>query len=726
MITVHLVLNAHIDPVWLWPWQAGTDEVLATCRSACDRLDRHPDIVFTRGEAWTYNLVERIDPGLFERIRAHVAAGRWEIAGGWWVQPDCNQPTGFGLARQIELGREYFLSRFGIFPRVGFNVDSFGHAASVPRIMREHGQDRYVMMHPQEHEMNLPARVFRWRGKEGEDSIVTFRIAMMYATFDVSEDHILSSLNDLPPGLSHTMCFVGLGDHGGGPTERQIEWCRAHAQAFPGCRLVFSSPSRFFDAVEAATQDLPLVTGELHHHAVGCYSVMRPIKVAMRRAELQLQQAEIAAALDPRPDPNVEVRLRDAWRLVCFNQFHDTLGGTCIPTAYGQVMDQLGAAAATADEIMQLGLRRQLTMLADNPDPRIALLNASEWEFDWYVVLAPYAEQTWRHSWRIIDENGAAIPYQLMAPEGAAVAWGITRVLLRVAIAPRQIKILRIDRGFASGASESYASPAANTGPVELKSEAATVSLSERPRLQIGGHLLVAPELELLDDLTDTWSHGVSRLGEGPAEVAEWSDAVLIDDGRLMKSATQRGLIGRCDLLAEWRVFCDDPMVELLLRIHWHAEHSILKLTIPLDAFESHSDGVLGGVLRRPSDGKEYPIRDYTLLHFKDERELAIICPDVFALDASSDRLRLTLLRSPLMAHHVVFAPSTPFKTQDAMAVEPFPRAVHTDQGLHEFRFQFVGGTRIDVPSLEQRAAMINFPPISADWTKGMTSRRPW
>jgi len=57
MITVHLILNAHIDPIWLWPWQAGVDEVLATCRSACDRLDRHPDIIFTRGEARAYHMV---------------------------------------------------------------------------------------------------------------------------------------------------------------------------------------------------------------------------------------------------------------------------------------------------------------------------------------------------------------------------------------------------------------------------------------------------------------------------------------------------------------------------------------------------------------------------------------------------------------------------------------------------------------------------------------------
>jgi alpha-mannosidase len=37
-VTVHMVGNAHLDPVWLWPWQSGADEAIATCRSACAEL----------------------------------------------------------------------------------------------------------------------------------------------------------------------------------------------------------------------------------------------------------------------------------------------------------------------------------------------------------------------------------------------------------------------------------------------------------------------------------------------------------------------------------------------------------------------------------------------------------------------------------------------------------------------------------------------------------------
>ncbi|MEX0775215.1 MAG: hypothetical protein WD042_05815 [Phycisphaeraceae bacterium] len=51
MIRVHLIPHAHIDPIWLWPWTAGLDEAIATCRTACDLLDRHADMTFNLGGA---------------------------------------------------------------------------------------------------------------------------------------------------------------------------------------------------------------------------------------------------------------------------------------------------------------------------------------------------------------------------------------------------------------------------------------------------------------------------------------------------------------------------------------------------------------------------------------------------------------------------------------------------------------------------------------------------
>ncbi len=38
MKTIHLIGNAHLDPVWLWRFPDGLAEIKATFRSALDRI----------------------------------------------------------------------------------------------------------------------------------------------------------------------------------------------------------------------------------------------------------------------------------------------------------------------------------------------------------------------------------------------------------------------------------------------------------------------------------------------------------------------------------------------------------------------------------------------------------------------------------------------------------------------------------------------------------------
>src|SRR5512142_3440269 len=97
---LHLIGNAHIDPVWLWQWQEGFHEVKATFRSALDRMQEYDDFIFTASSAAFYAWVEQSDPQMFAEIQQRVREGRWVLVGGWWVEPDCNIPGGESFARQ--------------------------------------------------------------------------------------------------------------------------------------------------------------------------------------------------------------------------------------------------------------------------------------------------------------------------------------------------------------------------------------------------------------------------------------------------------------------------------------------------------------------------------------------------------------------------------------------------------------------------------------------------
>ena len=240
MVTVvHMIGNAHIDPVWLWGWQSGVDEAIATVSAAADRCDEYPEFIFTRGEAWIYDKIERLHPELFERVRRRVAEGRWFIPGGTYLQPDLNQPTEIGMRRQIQRGQAYFDSRFGVRPKIGYHVDSFGHPAYLPDLLTEHGYIGYVFRRPERHQMTIPFSSFRWRARGGE--LLAFRTIPGYeANYTDLYGQVMVGVDASDPALGHTMCFYGVGNHGGGPTKAQIEWIQEHKNAFDGVELRFS------------------------------------------------------------------------------------------------------------------------------------------------------------------------------------------------------------------------------------------------------------------------------------------------------------------------------------------------------------------------------------------------------------------------------------------------------------------------------------------------------
>ena len=81
--TIHMIGNAHIDPVWLWGWQEGSQTIRATFESALERLNEYPEFVFTASSAFFYNWLEEIDKELFDEIRQKVKEKRWCLVGGW-------------------------------------------------------------------------------------------------------------------------------------------------------------------------------------------------------------------------------------------------------------------------------------------------------------------------------------------------------------------------------------------------------------------------------------------------------------------------------------------------------------------------------------------------------------------------------------------------------------------------------------------------------------------
>ncbi len=717
MITVHMIGNAHIDPVWLWRWPAGVGEVLSTCRTACDILDEDPRLVFTRSDVWVYQQVEEIDTGLFERIRAHVAAGRWAVVGGWYVQPDCNFPREESFLRHIESGRRYFSEKLGTTVTVGYNVDSFGHAASLPRILADNGYDSYVMMRPMAHEKALSADLFRWRSTEeagGVREVLTWRIARAYC---ISEEDLSAQveacLRSALPGVDHVMCFYGVGDHGGGPTRAQAAWIRSHQDSFPGARLVFSHPRAFFDAVKPHGERIPVVTGELQMHAVGCYSVGRALKKAVRQAEHRLLMAETSlAALGTADDRHAGDALRGAWEKVLFNQFHDTCGGTALPEAFDDAMAQLGGARDTAEKALIRALYCHASGLPGRPDQRIVAFNASDTPFDGFIEWEPWLGDWKSFAGGLADEEGRPVPFQLLPSPSAANMPGT--LLWQSRIEPGRIRTFSIVRG--DGSAEE--TPTADLGESGegIQSGRWRLARADAPGLlairhrSSGTPLTGADGLRLcvFDDPSDTWSHGIDRYAGrllGTFSPVAWH---VEETGPVRASLRVEARFNESTLVLWARLYRGDPRIELVLRVEWREKLRVAKLVLPVSgAVTGRLDGIPGGGSRRGPDGREYPLMDWTIAYGSDGHSLGVASPDCSALDGSPESLRFTLLRSPVYAWH------------DPAKLSPARVYRFTDQGEHEFRFALL--YEAQPAAVNALALAYHRPPVCVDWTRGVT-----
>ena len=300
--TLHMIGHGHIDPTWLWRWTEGYEEVRATFRSALERMNETPEFCFTASSACFYARVKAADPDMFEEIRRRVAEGRWEIAGGMWIEPDCNLPSGESLVRQGLYGQRFFLQEFGKKACVGFNPDTFGHPGNLPQLLKGLGLNQYVFMRPEAIiERDYPGgTTFWWQAPDGT-RILASNLGSDYNCLDKTRAW-MESLPDTPqlnPGQSHLLGFYGVGNHGGGPTKAAIADIQALQQEGGELRPVFSTLEGFFKGLEGdiPPENLPVTNSELQHHARGCYSAHAGVKRWNRQVEHNLLTAERLATM---------------------------------------------------------------------------------------------------------------------------------------------------------------------------------------------------------------------------------------------------------------------------------------------------------------------------------------------------------------------------------------------------------------------------------------------
>lgn len=722
----HILPNAHLDPVWFWDWREGLNEGIITTRTILDLMDEFPDLTFMRGEAAIYRHIEEHDPATFRRLRRMIEAGRWDVVGGTWIQPDTNMPSTETFLRHFALGQAFFRNRFGFAPRVAWAADSFGHSAGLPEILAAAGMEGFSFSRPAQNILPLPKTAFWWESAGGA-RILAYRVPD--GGYCCDRDAMVGKLDGTlnlarQSDLRNVGVYMGLGNHGGGPSRRQIrdvyDWAKAH----PEVEVRFSTLHGLLDAVRAEAKRqgagfLPVHRGELNFCLRGCYASQLGFKTLYRKAEALVKRAERVDAVVAARFGRNPVDLQSPWEAVLFNSFHDILPGSSIERAYDEQREWLGGAIHTARLAEHTALNALTVRLdtrveqpkGDMPGPVVfAVFNPHPYEYRGPVELE--ASIDYRPAWAY-NNRPDEVPVEVRGPDKKPVACQFIatehssmpslpwrkRALLSATLPPLGWSVFEMQ--WKDGARKPKApAPVQAIGnritngiyTVTAEQGAAGVQVLYRGKPVFGstglhavtvedpwgswGSMDERPEALNLSDVRHTWTvTQVETVEPGPERAAL---RVRLEGGA-----------SRLDLT--FALCRKRGAVDVAARLFWNERSARLKLVMPVGAtgaeYEVPGGTVVRGDLGEVPGGRWVRTRG---------AKFGFASDALYCFDLTKGDLRATLVRASRYANDV------------PTASDAEHRLPATDAGEHRFRLLFAPGGK-ELPRL---ATELEMPPV--------------
>ncbi|MBN2365476.1 MAG: alpha-mannosidase [Calditrichaeota bacterium] len=708
--TIHLICNAHLDPVWQWRWEEGAAETLSTFNTALRLLDEFPDWIFNHNEAVLYMWVKKFAPELFEAIQEKVKAGRWAISGGWYLQPDVNLPGTESLFRHIAVGRDFFRKHFGAEPKVAYNFDSFGHSGGLPQILKLTGYQMYIHMRPQSQDLALPSDLYRWRGVDGSE-ILGYRISIgLYHTEFENLRQRLGEGAELALQLKRDVpVFWGIGNHGGGATRTDLETIHQFMNEEKRVHIMHSTPDRFYNSIKDKTSDIPLVEGGLQRVFTGCYTSLSRLKRASQKSLAEIIQTELTRAATwwhfglKYP----EDQLDSIWKDHLFNDFHDILPGSCTEPAekdaidlYGKVSENLRHLRLEAMQAYNIGKYQSfpipVTILNTNH-----ILKKVPVEVEFMISHRP----KWTGSCyiKLFDSSGKEIPCQEEQPESLLPFNDWRRKICFTADLPAVGRACYTAEAFEGRKSQSVKNPVLFSRMNKKSGLIHTLHNNDLPNY-LEGELLKSLVIEDTGDSwgTDCWQYR-NVVGEFNCEPESQR---ILHQGPIRNIYQTIHRYNNSKVVYHTYLYSDWPVVEFRLWVHWNEIQKRLKLSIPtIFKQENIRVEIPGGFTDRPADGEEHIHGRWLLMEKEIGRKmygLAVIHNGLNGFDFKEGELRLSALRSAAYCHEKGFK------------IEKYPARRYMDQGIHDIRVLVV----VDEPArLKKRvtafADWISSPPFA-------------
>jgi alpha-mannosidase len=402
--------------------------------TALSLMRKYPNYRFVLDQvAYVRPFLERY-PEEAEEFRRRVAEGRLQIVGANDVMLDVNIPSGESWIRQALYGKSYYKRELGVDVRVGWALDTFGHHAQMPQLLKLAGYDSYWFQRGV-HNSDNPSE-FLWEGLDGT-RIPAFWLPLGYGLLYPSPGNlpefssaVLGIWQDLGRNSQSPDRVALAGADVIDPEENLPQMVdQLDRDGKLPLKVRFGVPTDF-ESIAAARANRSVVQGELNPVFQGTYSNRIELKQWMRQLERTLTSAEKLSALcawlglPPERD-----NLERAWEPVLFNQAHDLTSGTMVDKVYGDTIRGYEFSKSLGDEMVRANLAKisskidtRATSNAPAESIPLVVFNSLGWSRTDFVQVNIGFSDPGVGSVRLSDPDGRNVPVQLIEtgryPEG--------------------------------------------------------------------------------------------------------------------------------------------------------------------------------------------------------------------------------------------------------------------------------------------------------------------
>ena len=424
---IYVVPHTHIDIEWYWTYDQTRVMATGLLRKALAMLRADARYSFVQDQALALKpFWEDLRASERELLLAFIQQGRWEIAGGTWVQTENAEPDFESLARQFLHAKPWLEKTFRTRIRTYWNIDTFGHTRQIPQLAARAGISYCVFMRDAAPEVRDTIRnPFWWQAPDGS-KVLAYWLAGTYGVHAGSVARALRAQADCN-AAGNAKLLLPWGDDLSEPSEPAavIESRIRAAAAESGLRIqqvIFSTPARYFDAVLASGVRLPSLDQDFNPPLAiadlrGLYGQRPAAKLANRAAEESLETGEKLAALAGLAGFAYPARqLRVGWDKLLFNQSHDGMGGSHIDAVYMDAMSRYGAAIEAGREAADeacYALSRIIDTRAGGAYPFL-VFNSQSFRRTEIVRHHPLFREKLNH-FRVTTHTGEPVPFRIVA-----------------------------------------------------------------------------------------------------------------------------------------------------------------------------------------------------------------------------------------------------------------------------------------------------------------------